>query len=391
MQVFKAFFLTAYKNLTIVIIYFFVFVVLALLLSASAADTSLSGFQSVALDVSIIDEDHSDASLALTDYLASIHNILPLENEKEVLLDNLFYENTDYILILPEGFEENLLAGNTKNLFQTVQIPGVYNSAFVDEQITSYLKTSQLYLAGGYSLDESLKQTTKSLCDTATKVQTNDFEEEDGSSASTTGIFYFYQYLPLALMSMILCGLTPILTTFWKKDLARRMTCSSMSLSSRNLQLSLAGILYCIANWLMFFLCSGLIYGGELFSEKGFLCILNSVLIVPLSVFITLIISSFSVSLNVVNMISNVITLGMSFLCGIFVPQQQLGEGVLAFAKYLPFYWYVKNNDMISGFSGETFSYEAYWKNIGIQFLFVLALFSIALVTSKLHSSKNKA
>lgn len=390
MQVFKAFFKTAQKNLTVVTIYFFVFVVLAVIMTFSATDTSTSNFKTVALDVSIIDEDHSDASNALTDYLDSIHNLLPLKNEKEVLLDNLFYENTDYILILPEGFEENLLAGKTENLFQTVQIPGVYNSAFVDEQISSYLKTAQMYLAGGYTLTDALEKTQSSLNNATDNVHIIDFEKEETDSAMT-GIMYFYQFLPYAFMSMILCGLTPILTTFWKKDISRRMACSSLSLSSQNLQLGLASVLYCVTNWLLFVLCSSLIYGGDLFSEKGLLCILNSVLILPLSVSLTLIISCFSVSLNAVNMISNVLCLGMSFLCGIFVPQQQLGEGVLAVAKYLPLYWYVKNNDMISGFSQEAFSYPAYWRNIGIQFLFVLAFFSIALVATKLHNSKHKA
>ena len=39
----------------------------------------------------------------------------------------------------------------------------------------------------------------------------------------------------------------------------------------------------------------------------------------------------------------------MSFICGIFIPQSYLGDGVLAVGRFFPVYWYVKLNDMLCG------------------------------------------
>lgn len=391
MQVFKAFMKTAYKSFPSIMLYFIIFTALALLMAFAYNDTSSSSFKSVELQVGIIDEDHSDASDALIRYMDSMHELTALENQRDVLLDRLFYRDVEYILVIPENFEKNLLSGKETHLFDTIQIPGIYSSAFVDQQINAYLKTVKLYLAGGYSLEDALAHSTENFTDTANDVEIIDFNEDTKKSSSLVGIFSFYQFIPYVLASMILCGLTPILTTFWQKDLSKRISCSSTSLFSRNVQLALGSIVYALFNWGLFILTSRIFYGAEVFSEKGLLCILNSFMLLPLSVALSLVIGSFSPSWNVTNMINNVISLGMSFVCGIFIPQSQLGENVLAVSKFLPFYWYVKNNDLISGASEEVFTYDAFWQNIGVQALFIIAVFTIALVTSKMKTSNQKA
>ncbi len=391
MQVFKAFMKTAYKSFPSIMLYFIIFTALALLMAFAYNDTSSSSFKSVELQVGIIDEDHSDASDALIRYMDSMHELTALENQRDVLLDRLFYRDVEYILVIPENFEKNLLSGKETHLFDTIQIPGIYSSAFVDQQINAYLKTVKLYLAGGYSLEDALAHSTENFIDTANDVEIIDFNEDTKKSSSLVGIFSFYQFIPYVLASMILCGLTPILTTFWQKDLSKRISCSSTSLISRNVQLALGSIVYALFNWGLFILTSRIFYGAEVFSEKGLLCILNSFMLLPLSVALSLVIGSFSPSWNVTNMINNVISLGMSFVCGIFIPQSQLGENVLAVSKFLPFYWYVKNNDLISGASEEVFTYDAFWQNIGVQALFIIAVFAIALVASKMKTSNQKA
>lgn len=391
MQVFKAFVKTAYKSFSTIILYFVIFVALALLMSFTAINPESSSFQSVELTVGIVDEDQSEASMALSEYLDSIHELIPLENEKEILLDRLFYRDVEYILVIPEGFEERLLAGETSDLFETVQIPGIYSSAFVNQQINSYLKTVNLYLTGDYSLTDALSHSADTILDSANEVSVVSLKKDTQDSFSMQLIYAFYQYAPYILMSVILCGLTPILTTFWQKDLAKRMSCSSSSLISRNAQLALGSIAYALFNWLLLILISRIFYGSEIFTEKGLLYIFNSFLLLPLSVAVSLIISSFSPSFNKTNILNNIISLGMSFVCGIFIPQSQLGENVLAFSKFLPFYWYIKNNDLISGASGMVFTYEMYWENVGMQVLFIVAFFAIALVTAKLRGMRQKA
>ena len=50
---------------------------------------------------------------------------------------------------------------------------------------------------------------------------------------------------------------------------------------------------------------------------------------------------------EVINGVVNVISLGMSFTCGVFVSMSVLGKGVRAFAHFLPVYWYeIVNEDV---------------------------------------------
>lgn len=382
MQVFNTFLKSAIKFLPQTVLYFIIFTSISIVMSFSAADSPNTEFRSVELDVGIIDQDESEASLGLKDYLGSMHHLMPIKYDKNTLLDRLFYRDLDYILVIPEGFEKRLLNGEENGLFETIQIPGVYSSMFIDDQINTCLKTIRLYLAGGYDLNDALSNAEKTLQDASNQVSLLTFEEE--TSPAMTGIYYFFQFLPYVLLSMILCGLTPILNIFWEKNLSRRISCSSTSLMSQNLQLALGSILYCLGIWGLFILTARIVYGSSLFTETGGLCIINSFLVMPLGIAISLIISSFSPTSNIINMLNNIISLGMSFLCGIFVPQKLLGDSILSVSRFLPLYWYIKNNNMVFGFSEETFLPETFWKYAGIQLLFIIALFSVALVVSKL-------
>lgn len=387
MQVFKTFLKSASKFLPQTVLYFIIFTSIAIVMSLSATDSPKTEFRSAKLDVGIIDQDESIASLSLKTYLGSIHNLTQMKYDKDVLLDRLFFRDLDYILIIPKDFEKKLLNGEKTDLYETLQIPGVYSSLFIDDQINACLKTIRLYLAGGYPLEDALSGAVKTLQDASNEVSLLTFEEE--TSPSMTGIYYFFQFLPYVLLSMILHGLTPILNIFWEKNLSRRISCSSTSLISHNLQLALGSVLYCFLIWGLFILTAGVVYGSALFTETGGLCIINSFLVMPLGIAISLIISSFSPTSNIINMLNNIITLGMSFLCGIFVPQQLLGDSILSAARFLPLYWYIKNNNMAFGFSEETFLPETFQTYAGIQLLFIAALFSIALVTSKLKRSRH--
>ena len=383
MQVFKAFLKTEKKFLPSTILYFVIFSAIAFMATYFDSKPENSSFQTTALEIGVIDEDGSDVSTALKEYLSTMHTLTPLENEKEVLLDRLFYRSSDYVLSLPKGFEENFE-------YETVQIPGIYTSAFIDRQINSYLKTLKCYLSGGFSLDEAIQKTDASLAAAANQVEILKNQTENETSSNLNSLFYYYQFLPYVLLSMILTGLTPILTTFSEKNLAKRISCSSTSLFSRNLQLALGSIVFCLFVWLLFLLASGIFYGDSILTKQGMLCVGNSFLLLPLGVSISLILSCFSPSTNVVSMVTNVVCLGMSFLCGVFIPQQLLGKEVLAFSKFLPVYWQINNNDFISSSVNEMLDMAKYWKNIGIQALYIGALFSIALVLSKIKNAKQK-
>ena len=88
-------------------------------------------------------------------------------------------------------------------------------------------------------------------------------------------------------------------------------------------------------------------------------------------------------SVDALNMIGNTLGLGMSFLTGIFIPQEYLGKSVLAFAKLLPSYWYINASDILSNYNQTGSELKTVFVDIGIELLFAVAIMAIALVVSK--------
>lgn len=383
MQTFKTFFKIAKKNLPSCILYLGIYLVIMILMSFLAKDSNDSQFQSSSLDIGIIDCDDSKASHELTDYLDEIHTIVPLENDGEVIQDSLFYRKVSYVLTIPKGFEKNLLDGKSKNLIQTSKRKDSASGYFLDEQVDQYLKTMRLYLCSGDSITDAAKHTADSAKDIE-KVTSLSFEKDHSSSDN---LYYYFQYMPYILILLLTISLAPILIIFRKKDIENRMDCAPISPTSKGLALSIGCALYCLAIWGFFILIGRMVYGADMFSKNGLLCILNSFVFLLITLAITLLVSTFSPNTNVLNMIANVLGLGMSFLCGIFVPQAILSDNLLQVSRFLPAYWYVRITNMFGSYSAEPFSMNFYWKAIGIQLLFFVAIFAIYLVANKQHKS----
>ena len=75
MPVFKAFFAIAKKRRNAALIYLGIYAVITLLLSALSQDSINENFKASQRSIAITDEDNTDASRALCDYLASIHQV----------------------------------------------------------------------------------------------------------------------------------------------------------------------------------------------------------------------------------------------------------------------------------------------------------------------------
>lgn len=391
MQVFKTFLKIAKKKFPSVLLYYIVFTVVVIALSKIGASDHETSFTATKADIYIIDEDDSTASHALSDYLSSMHNPVTLKDTDTMTLqDALYYQKVDYILTIPEGFEEQLTASDSKDFLRISMRKDSSNGYFVDQQVNEYLSSVRLFMTGGFSLSEAVTKSADALS------EGNDTSilniEEDNTNSSQIGFTYFFQYLPYVLINMLLLGMTPILMTFNQKDLDARTSCSSLSLKSKNTQITLGCIVFSLFVWLLFTLTALFIYGADsLFSVTGLRSLLNSIMVLLFSVALSLLISTFSLKQQSLSMIANVVSLGLCFLSGIFVPQYLLGKGVLAVAHFLPTYWYVRLNSTLGGISDEILTTGKYWCFIGIQFGFFVAIFCIYLVSSKYQKRSRNA
>lgn len=148
MQVFKCFFKIVRSKKLAMFIYAGIFFVLTILFSSFGKDSN-TGFQTTKINVGIVDHDKSTASKALKTFLSNEQNVKDIKDEKKTMQNELFYRNTEYILILPKGFGESLLSQNKKVQIENVKVPGSTSGYMIDEQVNKFTKMVRSYLAAG--------------------------------------------------------------------------------------------------------------------------------------------------------------------------------------------------------------------------------------------------
>ena len=352
MQVCKTFARVAKKNLPNTFIYFVVFMVILIAMSANASATNGKQFQVSSVNLCIFDEDQSTASAALSDYLSSLHHIVSLNaSDRDTLQDNMYYYQIDYVLTIPKDFEQNLTSQSIENLVETSKRKDSCSGYFVDRQIDNYIQALVLYMKSGASISDAIASTNTSLA-AVPEVETVSFSNTEKSGNDT--MYYFFQYFPYVILMMLLEGLSPVLMAFRKPLMKARLSCGALPQSRISAQLGLGCLIYVFLWWLGFLAIATVLYGpAQLFSHNGLFCILNSAVYLLIATAIALLLGSFPMDFNIINMIANILGLGTSFLCGIFVPQAYLGEKVLTVGRFLPTYWYVRITNMFASYSDD--------------------------------------
>lgn len=371
MQVFRLFMKIMRANIPSAMIYIIVFFSVAIPLSKLGA--SQESFVEKSLKVCIFDEDNTEASRELIDFISQSNEIITLENNNEKILDAMYYEAVDYTFTIKKGYEEQLVdLNNTGSLFQTYSMHQSYAVAMMDQMLDEYVRTVRAYVAGGNTTSDAIKKAEESVASSA-EVTYEDFRDEgNGTKDYTEKASYFFRYLPYIFISIMINLLCPILLAFNRKDQRFRINSSCIRQSRLTGQLFIGSGIIVIAVWLLFML-GGLIVCG-MYQGVGWISVLNSFIFAMISALIALLVASFKPSETVVSMITQVIGLGMCFLCGVFVPQSMLGDGVLAVAKFLPAYWFERVNDTLAGTN--SFDLGEIWMGIGIEagFMVLLAL-----------------
>lgn len=329
-------------------------------------------------DIMVINNDEEEGiTKNFLEYLKENTNIKDTKKDEQSIKDALFYRDVEYIVYIPENYSKSFLSGGNPQI--DVKSTGEYQSTLANMIVERYIKVAKCY-RDSVSSDEELFEKISSTLSKKADVQVT--SKMDATSLSRlTRYFNFSAYSFIAISIYVV---STILLIFNEEKINKRTVIGSVDYKKINLKLLIANSGFCFLVWAIYFICARILIGELTFSKYGLYYAMNSFIFVISTVTLGFLVSKFVKNRNTITALINIIGLGSSFLCGVFVPMEFLPDFVLKIAHVLPAYWFVKNNELIG--STENFTSEVF-KSLGINALviigFALAFFVATNIISK--------
>ena len=380
MHLYKNFFRVLNNNKSGLLIYGAILFAMAFSLILASRTGGMGGEASFSSSFSISYEDHDGTAFSrgLIEYLSEDNTMTDLSDAGRSKIEDLvFFRMSEMHLVIENGEVEYLTDyGNSGNTF------------LLTGMIDNYKSTYDNYILMGKTEEESAASATALLSD---KTEISVLADEDAAEKrSDMAVFYlnqFYPYLAIGFMSLgvghtIIENNDALLNSRIESSPVSRR---KMSLAN-TLGLSTAGIVL----WLIFMVLN-LVLGKdtEIISDHLPLVALNLFLSTMIACAIASLITSFDINSNSLSMVTNIVSLGMSFLSGVFIPQVHLGDKVLRIARFLPLYWSTLANNMTcSRLSHFNYDADKLVMCFVIEFLFAVALAVTAAIVSSARRGK---
>ncbi|MDN5314412.1 MAG: linearmycin/streptolysin transport system permease protein [Clostridiales bacterium] len=382
MQVFKACLKIIRHNATAMMIYLGIFIVFVVMITIWNPQTKAEDFTLSKPRVTIINEDISNlVSEDLVSYLSTFAVIADIEDKEENLTDALFFRQTEYILRIPIGFGAAFLSGkNNLELIRTT-LPDSYQGAYIDQLINKYLSTAQLYFSSDPNRDikATLTQVRSDLA-----ISANISVKSANSGISFNSLIYFFIFLAYSATAILILGVTSLMISFQNQDIKRRNFSSPLKLTDYNLQLILGNLMFALASGTLLSLTSLFFFSSLPDTKRWLLLVLNTFVFIFTITCMSFLLSQFIRSRGAQQAAANVVSLGTCFISGVFVPQEMLGDNVLAAASFTPTYWYIRavrlvqHNEHIKLLEANNFT-----QSLMIQIAFATAFIVVALVAAR--------
>lgn len=394
-MVFKAYLKLVPSYLGSVIMYMVIFGVLLTMTivgtdGISSGSGSINGFSSL---VAVNDLDNTEESRALISYLENSSNIKLVDidfDRANAVQDSLYNRKAEYVLTINKGFAEGLKAGSFEEILSSEVIAGSSSEAFVGNEIESYMSAVRLYLIGGNDSAAACSQAAKTL---EKGVEVSSYQQQQGWNNENKPAYLFYNYIPYIMFMMVLSILVPTFSTFLNDEMRSRSLCSPISPTAYTFQIICGAFIISLAIFLSLIITGLFVTKGALFNDKSVYSLIQMLIFMLFCLGISGLVgilcsSSIKAAPYITSIVSNVLGLGMAFMCGVFVKQSLLGEGVLNASKLLPAYWYVRGNNLILGGDGAVFDQKEVIVCLTVQLLFAFAVLAAALLAAALKKGK---
>ena len=339
MTVFKTFFRIVNKLKPTIILYTALLIIFGAV-NMKTSDNNIN-FVNSKPDILIINQDvNKGLTKNLIDYMKKNSNIVKVENNEEKINDALFYREVSYVIYIPKDYRKNVLLGKNPKL--DIKKTDEYDAHLSEMMLKRYIKLQNIYNKEAGSEDELITLINDNINDDVNIKITSKVD-----TSKTYNIAYYFNFASYSILAIIIYIICLVLCSFKEESISKRINISSINYKSHNNKILLASIVFSSIVWFLFVIIGVIVVGDIMFSLRGLISIINSLIFTFCALTLSILISSLTNNKNAISGIVNVIALGSAFLCGAFVPAEYLPNSVLNFAHILPAYYYINSNDLL--------------------------------------------
>lgn len=357
--------------------YLAIFFALSVMVSVQGANQAEDKFMADTYDFAVFDEDDSEISRGLVQYLSEKNEKITIEDDVEAIQDEVYNRNVNCVMRIPKGFEEAVKAGKAEKMLEITAVPGTMYGQVFEGHVNGYVQALNNYLTGGFSLEDSMEKTRQTLQEEAEVKLAG--KKAEGTHSK---MYYFFNYVPYIFIAICVTAIGPILLVFHKKEVRERIASSAYPEGRINLEVYLGMVTTGVGLFLVHCCMVLVLVKTDLLTFRGLLFAVNEITMLITCLGITFLVGQIVKLESALSMAANVIGLGICFLGGVFVPLEMLGDNIIKAAHFLPSYWYIRGCGMIDGFAtGDSLvPLFQFW---GIQLLFAAAFICIGAAYNK--------
>ena len=276
----------------------------------------------------------------LIKYIKKNSDKIDIKDNEEAIDHALFYEDIHYIVYIPKNYTEDFL--NHKNPKLDIKKKDNYYASLSEQILTRYLKVANIYNETTNNEDELISKINDTLkkeakVEVTTKLDTNKLAKAD----------FYYNFAAYSVLASLVYIICIVLSSFKNEKIRKRTSVSSMNYKKHNRQLLLSNSLFSVFIWIFYVVISFILVGNIMSTAQGIIYIINLALFIIAATSLAFLLGNIINNKNIVSSVINVLAIGSSFLCGVFVPVEYLPTSVINMGKILPTYYYVNSNNIV--------------------------------------------
>ena len=387
MQVFKAALKTFFRHPIYLLIYVVWLSTMGVFMGLSVNDVPSDEYLERP-NVAVIDRDGGELSQGLAAFV--LDNAVPVEVEdtERALQDAVMQEQAHYIVIIPKGFSADFAKGAADGApmpeVQTVVSTQSAAVTMMDNLVDEYLNVARTYTL---ALPDAGQAQVVARTDGAMahSVDVSVVQVVEAPPVPSGYLLYLQFASYTILLSIAVCSAV-VMSRFGREETRRRIGSSPVPQVSVNMQIAAACFVIMILCWAFVSVLGLVVFGGMLSGVDAGVIASAVVSLFCYSLFglaFGFLIGQVTSNELVMNAASNIIGLIISFLGGVWISLDLVGEPVATIAKFTPTYYYNEALHAAFDAAGGGFVAEVA-TNLGIVCLFALALFAVGLALSRL-------